>query len=168
MMAIPNRVRVLALMLALALAGGLLALTLLAKPTLAQDTGAVSEQFPVNFIIEPTDCTTEALEVTGTIHTVNHFTVQPDGTYHVNSHFNFQNAKAVGLESGTTYVIPVSGGAVENFVQSGQIVTGTVDINLIIGKGKIPNRVAVGRVHYIITAEGEVKVENVNAHIECH
>jgi hypothetical protein len=167
-MVVPNRLRVVALMLALALAGGLLALALLAKPTLAQEEGATSEQFPVNFIIEPSECTSEAMEVTGTLHTVNHFTAQPDGTYHVNSHFNLQNAKAVGLTSGTTYVIPASGSAVENFVQSGQIVTGTVDISLIIGKGQIPNRVAVLRVHYIISAEGEVKVETVQAHLECH
>jgi hypothetical protein len=67
-----------------------------------------------------------------------HFRLQPDGTYHVNSHFNLMNVKGVGLTTGEEYVIPASGAAVENFVEPGQVVTGTVDINLVIKKGSVP------------------------------
>ena len=91
----------------------------------------------------------------------------------VNSHFNFAGLKGVGLDpltlepTGTEYVIPASGAAVENFVQPGQIVAGTVDINLVIGKGQLDNQVALARLHYVISPEGEVKVETVHFHFKC-
>jgi hypothetical protein len=168
MMVIPNRMRVVALISALALAGGLLTLALLAKPAQAQTEGASSERFPVEFTTDATECAGELIDVTGTLHVVNHFTIQENGTYHVNSHFNFAGGKGVGQTTGDMYVVPASGAAVENFVQSGQIVTGTVDVNLIIGKGQLPNQVAIARVHFIISPEGEIKVETVNFHFECH
>jgi hypothetical protein len=173
MMVIPNRGRVVAVISALALAGGLLMLTLLAKPSQAQpptdkENGAVSEQFPAEFGID-SSCAGEVIDVTGTLHTVNHFTVQEDGTYHVNSHFNLQNMKGVGQTTGETYVIASAGNAVENFVQPGQIVTGTVDINLVIGKGQSPDQVGgFARVFFIIDDEGGLKVENIQFHLECH
>jgi len=166
MMVIPNRGRVLAVISALALAVGLLTLALLTKPSQAQSQGATAEQFPIDFAVDACGGG-EVINVTGTLHTVNHLTVQEDGTYHVNSHFNFAGVKGVGLTSGDTYVIPASGGAVENFVQPGQIVTGTVDINLVIGKGQQPNQVALARVHYVIGPEGETKVETVQFHFKC-
>jgi hypothetical protein len=162
-----NPVRVLALISALALAGGLLTLALLAKPSQAQSQGATSEQFPVDFLVDTSTCGGDVIPVTGTLHTVNHFTVQEDGTYHGNSHFNLVGVKGVGLTTGEEYVIPSSGAVVENFVQSGQIVTGTVDINLVIGKGKTPNQVALARIHYVISPEGEIKVEAINFHFKC-
>jgi hypothetical protein len=115
---------------------------------------ASSEQFPIEFAIDASACGGEVINVTGTIHTVNHFTLQEDGTYHVNSHFNFAGVKGVGLTTGEMYVIPASGGSVENLIQSGQVVSSTVDINLVIGKGKLDNQVALARVHYVISPEG--------------
>jgi hypothetical protein len=166
-MVIPNRGRVVALITALALAGGLLTLALLAKPTHAQDQGAVSEHFPVDFTLDASECAGELIQVTGTLHIVNHFRAQEDGTYHINSSFNLAGVKGVGLTTGEVYVVPASGAAVENRVQSGDIVTGTVDINLVVGKGKIPNQVAFARVFFILTPEGDVKVENVQFHFHC-
>jgi hypothetical protein len=167
-MVIPNRARVVAVILALVLAVGLLALALLTKPAQAQSQGAVSEQFPLDFLIDTTGCAGELIHVTGTIHTVNRFTVQEDGTYHGNSHFNLVGAKGVGLTSGDTYVISSTGAYVDNFVQPGQTVSGTVDLNLVIGKGKTPNQVGLIRLHYIVSPEGEIKVESFNFHSECH
>jgi hypothetical protein len=171
MMVIPNRGRVVALISALALACGLLTLALLAKPTQAQPPtdkpGAVSEQFPVDFTLDASECAGELIQVTGTLHTVNHFRAREDGTYHINSSFNLAGVKGVGLTTAKEYVIPASGAAVENRVQSGQIVTGTVNINLVVGKGKIPNQVAFARVFFIISREGDVKVENVQFHFHC-
>ena len=162
-----NPVRVIALISALALAGGLLTLALLAKPAQAQEHGATSEQFPVEFLVDTSFCGGELIHVTGTLHTVNHFTLQEDGTYHGNSQYNLAGVKGVGLTSGDTYVILSTGAVVENFVQSGQTVTGTVDINLVIGKGETPNQVALARVHYVISPEGEIKVESISFHFKC-
>ena len=179
MMVIPNRGRVVAVISALALAGGLLTLALLAKPSQAQGNGAVSEQLPQEFTLNATECAGELINVTGTLHTVNHFvgerdpeTGDPVGQYHINSHFNFQNGKGVGLDpdtgepNGNKYVIPFSGVGVENVVADGQIVTGTVDINLEIGQGQLPNEVPFARLHFVID-DGEVKVENVHFHFQC-
>ena len=166
-MVIPNRGRVVALLSALALAGGLLTLALLAKPAQAQTSGASSEQFPVEFTTDATECAGELIDITGTLHVVSHFTAQEDGTYHVNTHFNFAGVKGVGRTTGETYVVPATGAAVENFVQPGQIVSGTVDVNLIIGQGNLPDQVAVIRLHYIIGPDGEIKVENSTFHFEC-
>ncbi len=75
----------------------------------------VSEQLPVNFRIDNTECSGELIDVTGTLHIVNHFTVQEDGTHHVNSQFNFAGVKGVGLNprslkhTGTEYIIPAAG-----------------------------------------------------------
>ena len=167
MMVIPNRERVIAVIWALALAGGLLTLALLAKPALAQTEGASSEQFPVEFTTDATECAGELIDISGTLHVVSHFTVQPDGTYHVNTHFTFAGVKGVGRTTGEMYVVPATGAAVENFVEPGQIVTGTVDVNLIIGQGKLPDQEALVRVHYIIGPDGEVKVEGSSFHFEC-
>ena len=67
MMVIPNRGRLVAVMLALALAGGLLTLALLAKPSQAQGKGDQVQRFPIEFPIGPTDCIDELIDVTGTM-----------------------------------------------------------------------------------------------------
>jgi hypothetical protein len=167
MMVIPSRGRVLAVIWALALAGGLLTLALLAKPAQAQSQGAVSERLPVAFTLDASACVGELIDLTGTMHTVNHVTVQEDGTYHITSHFNLAGVKAVGQTTGDMYVVPSAGNIVENFVQPGQIVTGTVDINMVIGQGKIPNQNALARLHYIIGPDGELKTETVQFHFAC-
>jgi hypothetical protein len=154
-------------MLALAIVGGLLTLALLAKPTQAQGQGASSEQFPLEFTVEDSLCSGENILVTGTFHAVNHFTMQEDGTYHVTSHFNITGAKGVGLTTGEKYVVPAAGTVVENFVQSGQTVVGSVDFNMLIGQGEIPNQTGFARIHYVISPEGEVKVESTTFHFGC-
>jgi hypothetical protein len=166
MLVMPNRVRVLAVMLALALVGGLLTLALLAKPTLAQGKGAVVEDFPLGVTFDST-CTGESIDIEGTLHTVNIFKARKDGGYHIISHYNLMNMRAVGETTGEEYVVPSSGTAVENFVADGQTVTGTVDINLTISKGSMPNQIGFARVHYILTSEGEVKAETIQFFFEC-
>jgi len=151
-----------------------LTLALLAKPAQSQSNGAVSEQFPVDFTLDASECAGELIQVTGTLHTVNHFRAREDGSYHINSHFSLAGMKGVGLDpetgepNGNQYVIPAVGNAVENFVHPGQIVTGTVDINLTIGQGQLPNNVAFARVHFVIDPDGSVKVETIQFHFTCH
>lgn len=168
MIVIPNRGRVVALISALALAGGLLTLALLAKPAQAQGQGAVSEQFPANFTLDASACAGELIDVEGTLHTVNHVTDLGDGAYHINSHFNVANLQGTGQTTGGNYVIPASGNAVENVVSSGQLITGSVDVNLVVGKGKLDNQVAIARIHYVVSDDGTVKVETIQFHFECH
>jgi hypothetical protein len=172
MTVIRNRVRVLAVILALALAGGLLTLALLAKPSQAQDQGATSEKFPITGgIIDASACTGELIELTGTMHIVNHSMDLGDGQYYITSHFNLAGVKAVGQTTGDEYVVPAASTTVENSVASGQTIVGTAQINLVIGKGQSPDQVATSQVHYILeVVDGEptVKVETVHFSFECH
>jgi hypothetical protein len=173
MMVIPNRVRVLAVITALALAIGVLTLALLAKPTQAQGNGAVSEQVPIESTIDATECTGEFVDFTGTLHIVSIDKGREDGGYHITSHYNIQNVTAVGIDprtlepTGTEYRVRAAGTTVENFVADGELVRGTVDIAMTIGNGSLPNQYFFARVLSILTSEGEVKVDNTRFIFEC-
>jgi hypothetical protein len=168
MMVIPNRGRVVAVMLALALAGGLLTLALLAKPSQAQPRGATSQEMPLAGSIGSQECAGEEIDLTGTLHIVTHFFTDEEGGYHLNSHYNVQNGKGVGRTTGEMYPFASSGAFVENYIPpSGQTTTGSVDMNVLIGKGQVANSSSFIRIHYIITTEGEVKVETVQFHSGC-
>jgi len=172
MMIIPNRGRVVAVISALALAGGLLTLVLLAKPTQAQpptdneNRGATSEQFPTDFVLAP-DCFGEEIEVTGTVHVVNQF-VPVQGGYHLTSTFNLMNMKGVGLTTGDQYVVNAQGeNIVDNFLPTGDDVSGSVTIGMVVSKGSSPNQNYQAVLRYIINEDGTVKLEVRPDHIEC-
>ena len=170
-MVIPNRGRVLAVIWALALAVGLLTLALLAKPAQAQSQGATSERLPIGFTLDASTCTGELIELTGTMHIVNHFRLQEDGSYHIISQMNLAGVKAVGQTTGDEYVVPAKSTAVEHSVSSGQTIFGDARMDLVIGKGQSPDQVATSQVHYIVeVVDGEptVKVETLRFSWECH
>jgi hypothetical protein len=194
MMVIPNRVSVAAVITALALAGGLLSLALLANPTQAkpptdnENRGATSQEFPLTGSIgtpppEDPGCGTfgEVINIEGTLHIVTHFFADEEGGYHLNSHYNAQHVTGVGVDpitsepTGTEYVYATSGAFVENYIPAtGQVNTGSVDLYLIIQKGPgttedetLTKQVTFIRIHYIIDTDGTVKVENVEFHRQC-
>jgi hypothetical protein len=107
------------------------------------------------------------------LHIVNIFKAREDGGYHITSHYNLQNVTALGIDpvtfepTGTEYLVPAAGTTVENFVADGELVTGNVDISMVIGNGSLPNQHFFARVLYILTSEGEVEVENVRFIFEC-
>jgi hypothetical protein len=56
----------------------------------------------------------------------------------------------------------------ENVTSSGQLILGSVDINLVIGQGKMPNQVSTARVNFVIDSDGEtVKAEVVQFNFKC-
>jgi len=194
MIVIPNRVRVVAVISALALAGGLLTLALLAKPMQAQpptdneNRGATSQEFPLTGTIgtpppEDPGCGTfgEAIALEGTLHIVTHFFADEEGGYHLNSHYNAQNVTGVGVDpitskpTGTEYVYAASGAFVENYIPAtGQVNTGSVDLYLIIQKAPgttedetLTKQVTFIRIHYILYDDGTVKVDNMEFHQQC-
>jgi len=76
----------------------------------------------------------------------------------------------VGLTSGEEYIITAAGGTMENFVPTGDTVVGSLDIQLIVGKGRADNLVFHSLVHYIIeVVDGEptVKMENIEFFTKC-
>jgi len=165
-------------MLALALAGGLLTLALLAKPAQAQTEGASSEQFPIEFTTDATDCAGEVVYVTGTMHIVNHFVgdVDPEGTpvppYHNNYHINLMNVTAVGETSGAKYRVPAAYTSVAiSIPASGQVNTGDVTIQRVIqqgsGSASGAEELYTAVVHYIVYDDGTVKAEVVQFQFEC-
>jgi hypothetical protein len=177
MLVIPNRGRVVAVMLALALVGGLLTLALLAKPSQAQpptdneNRGATSDWFRIGFTIDTTACTGELIQLTGTLHFVNQF-FETDGGYHLRTNYNLTDGRGVGLTSGEEYIVTAAGGTIENFVPAGDVVVGGLDTQVLIGKGQADDLVATAQFHYILeVVEGEeptVKVETTHVNVECH
>jgi len=183
MIVIPNRVSVAAVMLALALAGGLLTLALLAKPSQAQPSqaqptqahsqGATVQDIPLELRLDATECTGELIDITGTMHIVNQSTATEGDGYHITSHFNLQHATGVGLDpvtlepTGTEYAAPASSTTVENFVHTGDNVSGDVSFQLLTGQGQVPNQEFSSTYHLIMTSEGEVKVEVGDFRLEC-
>jgi hypothetical protein len=104
MIVIPNRVRVLGIVSALALAAVLLTLALLAKPTQAQaETDTVHERIPVAEIVA-NECTGEPIFLEGTLRSDIHITQDPGGTFHVIIRQTFA-AQGVGITSGDQYVL---------------------------------------------------------------
>ena len=173
MMVIPSRGRVVAVLSALALAGGLLTLVL-AKHTQAEtptdnekQKGAVVEEFPIAFTLDTTQCVGgELIDITGTLHTVTHF-VPVKGGYHTISQFNFVNGRGVGQTTGDEYVISARSKTVENFLPTGDTVTGDVLIETDIGKGSSPDRVLFGTFRYILTEDGVVEAAVEQFFVKC-
>jgi hypothetical protein len=172
MMVIPNRGRVVAVMLALALAGGLLTLALLAKPSQAQSNGATTEKFPIAFTHDATDCAGEFIEVTGTMHFVNSYVAKEDGTWHVNSHLRLQG-NGVGINpetgelTGTEYVIHTKSQSFENSVEPGQYVFRAIDTTMFVAKGSTPNYQFFTRFIFIVNPDGTLKMESSSFHVQC-
>jgi hypothetical protein len=135
------------------------------QPPTQNGKGATSENFPVDFLLAP-DCFGEEIEVTGTMHVVNHF-VPVKGGFHATSHFNLMNAKGVGLTTGDQYVIPQGENTVENFLPNGGTVVGDVIINMVVSKGPSPNQNGLLRSHYILNEDGTVKVDVTQVHLKC-
>jgi hypothetical protein len=172
MMVIPNRARVVAVLPALALAGGLLTLALLAKPTQAQPTqaqgqGATVQDFPVSGGIDSTNCTGEVILIEGTMHTVSILKAREDGGYRFTDHFNFSNVTGVGETTGEEYVINIKSTVVEKFVPDGEFATGTVFTSGVVSKGSMPNEQLLSRVHFIQNDDGTIKMENIQFRFEC-
>ena len=182
MMVIPNRGRILAVLSALALAGGLLTLALLAKPTQAEpptdnENGAVVEDFPYAVTIDTSQpgngCVNgEVIDITGTMHTVTHFVPVPGGS-HSNTTFSLANARGVGFDpqtlepTGSEYVFHYSQTIVDNFLPTGDSVGGAVTIQTATGKGSSPDQVFSATYHYILTEDGVVKLEVGQFFVKC-
>jgi hypothetical protein len=174
MMVIPNRVRVVAVISALALAIGVLTLALLANPTQAQpptdkeNRGATSERTPISGTFEA--CSGEVISFEGTQHWVTHYWADEEGQYHLNSHYGL-NVSGVGLTSGDKYVITTDGAFVENYIPaSGQVNTGDVGIRLVIRNGSDASEddlLGTSVVHYIVYDDGTVKMEMGQAQFKC-
>jgi hypothetical protein len=104
-MVIPNHVRVVAVISALVLAGGLLTLALLAKPSQAQaQTERSNEWVPIDGVID-NPCTGELVSYQGTVHVVSTITQDEGGNLHFQGHTNLVGGEGVGLTSGAEYVV---------------------------------------------------------------
>jgi hypothetical protein len=167
MMVIPNRGRVLAVMVALALAGGLLTLALLAKPSQAQSNGATTEWFDIEFTHDATACSGEIIKVTGTMHFVNSYVPKEDGTFNVNSHLRLQ-ANGVGQTTGNEYVVRTKSFAHEYYhVEPGQYLFGAMDTTMLVAKGSTPNSLFLTRFIFIVNPDGSLRMEDVSFHDKC-
>jgi hypothetical protein len=103
MVILRNRVRVVLVVSALALAAGLLTLAVvLAKPAQAQAETIIKDNHRSPFSFFESGCT-EPVFIEGTQHTVAHTLIDANGGFHTEFHFNLQGQGA-GLDSGDKYV----------------------------------------------------------------
>ena len=80
-----------------------LALLEFANRALAQaSVVTTNEQVPLELTVF-IPCVPENVTVTGTLHIVSHTTVNPDGSFHVVSHFNPQGVSGTGDVTGARY-----------------------------------------------------------------
>jgi hypothetical protein len=166
MMVIPNRGRLVAVMLALALAGGLLTLALLAKPTQAQ--GAETQRLAVDFNLDAVDCAGDLIHLTGKLNSVFHVHEDAAGGFHINTHFNFADVQGVGV-SGLKYRVPTTVNST-TFSTSGegpQVVATEVGISRVIGQGQAPDEQATAVVHFTVHEDGTVTGEVAQFRFEC-
>jgi hypothetical protein len=102
MVIIPNRVRVVMVVSALALAAGLLTLALLANPTQAK-SGTNDERVPFSQDYF-NSCIGEPLHIDGTVHIVEHFQIDENGFFsHIQYHADTQG-RGESLTTGAQYV----------------------------------------------------------------
>jgi hypothetical protein len=169
-MVIPNRGRVLAVISALALAGGLLTLALLAKPSQAQGQGAVVEQFPISFI-QVNNCTGEEVLVEGTLHTVTQSVTDEEDRVHDHSSDNLSNVTAVGRTSGDEYILQglnhaeFNGSPTSSDTSTASFTTRFIRVGPDTPEDDL---LASGFLHFTINANGEVTSEVELFKVECH
>jgi hypothetical protein len=102
MIVLPNRVRVVVVVSALALAAGLLTLALMAKSAKAQGTDFnFSEPFTFSFT---NPCTGEQVTGEGTARIVGNFTDDASGGFHFQAQTS-TSGSGVGSPSGATYIV---------------------------------------------------------------
>ncbi len=168
MVAMTNRMRLVVVVSALALAAGLLTLALLAKPTQAQaQTETFNERFAFEFVaFNP--CTGEEFFAEGTSHVVFHITQDPSGGSHVKSHLD-SHGQGVS-ESGAKYVLHDTTNGQNNFrLFAQENFTATETFKTIRQGEATPEDDFLTHVvfHYTFNANGELTSEVVKVEVEC-
>jgi hypothetical protein len=167
MIAMPNRVKVVVVMLALALVAGLLALALGAKPTQAQaQTDTFNQRAPIDGVFF-NECTGEFVTYAGTEHVVIHRTEDASGGFHFKFHENIQVQGESA--SGAKYVAHEIDNESEVFSESADNLTITRTLQFIRqgSETATDDFLLKQLVHFTINANGELTSEVVNQKVEC-
>lgn len=110
-------------------------------------------------------CVPENVTVTGTLHIVSHTTVNPDGSFHVVSHFNPQGVSGTGDVTGDQY--RGTGVTHQQFnLNVGQTFTFVNNFRFI-GQGPGNNSTIHQNVHTTVNANGELTTVVDNFRAEC-
>ena len=110
-------------------------------------------------------CVPEDVSVSGSLHIVNHTTVNPDGSFHVVSHFNPQGVSGIGNSTGQTYrgtgathtVVNLHAGVQETHVNNFRF----------LGQGRASNYTVHENVHITVNADGRVTTLVDNLRVTC-
>ncbi len=168
MIVIPNRLRVVVLFSALALAAGLLVLAVQAKPAQAQaETGTSPQRFSfAGTLINP--CTGETFFVEGTQLFLFHTTLDADGGEHFNVNSTFQGQGV--SDSGVKYVFRETAPFhIKNALDSANTFTGMATGRFIRQGSATPEDDFLVKFmsHVTINANGELTSEFATMEIEC-
>ena len=166
MVVIPNRVRVVMVVSALALAAGLLTLALLEKPAQAQ-AETITDNDRSTFDGPVASCMGEFVFIEGTMHTVAHTTIDANGGFHTKFQYILKG-QGEGLDSGDKYLYNDTFGY--NVNSTGAINQTQTETFKITSQGSASATDDLqGKVLYHVTvnANGEVTTEVYNFEFEC-
>jgi hypothetical protein len=149
----------------------LVVLATLAGAAIAQaeaTTVTTNEQIPFS-LIAFVPCANagagEEVLVTGTLHVLEHVTIDARGGLHVKIHFQPQGATGVGLTTGDTY--HATGVTQEHFNATGVFNDTFINNFRMIGPGPNNNLLVHQTIHITITPNGDVTSDVVNTSVEC-
>lgn len=133
------------------------------RPASAQASAVTTnEQVPIELVVF-IPCVPENVTASGTLHIVSHTTVNPDGSFHVVSHFNPQGVSGTGDVTGDRYR---GTGVTQNTfnLTAGQTFTFANNFRFI-GQGPGNNSMVHQNVHTTVNANGVVTsvVDNFSA-----
>jgi hypothetical protein len=142
------------------LAGFMMTFSLFLSAGSSSALGATSTDVPLYFL-RSADCTSEVVEINGTIHFVNQ--TQADGT--VIGHFNYQNVRGLGLTSGSTYQVS----AVDHVRLSAPFPSSISSVRSfqLISRGSSSNLLVTVLYHITVNANGEVTVSIDDLNTQC-
>jgi hypothetical protein len=149
----------------------LVVLATLAGAAIAQaeaTTVTTNEQIPfslIAFVPCANDGAGEEVLVTGTLHVLEHVTIDARGGLHVKIHFQPQGATGVGLTTGDTY--HATGVTQEHFNATGVFNDTFINNFRMIGPGPNNNLLVHQTIHITITPNGDVTSDVVNTSVEC-
>jgi|ERR1051326_5087874 len=113
-----------------------------------------------------TGCNGDAILMTGTLHTVSSFSINPNGFIH--STFNSTlNATGVGSPSGAKYVISDTAHMEVNAKTIAQEQFMGTKMKMI-AQGAYPNLTERSTVHLVVDANGNVRVDTSNFQVSCN
>lgn len=112
-------------------------------------------------------CNGDVVTFSGTLHMVNHVTIDSAGGTHVETHVNYSGVSGTGAPSGATYRVVTTRNTSINDSASPQSEVTLVQVINLIGQGSVPNFRTFMTFHITINANGQTTSTVSNVDTKC-